>query len=337
MKRPETIGFILNPKAGKGFTHNAEIARQAARKFKGATIFTGPGELGAAALLDSQGSIEICPCDPIPGRQQTITLAGALAGRQVDLLVVVGGDGTLSDVACGLVDMRQAPPVLGIGVGSTNVGPLITCQAWEIDRLDPGQLETTVLPAVLVKDRGALLGIGFNDCVLGFSVVGTLDGQIRNVDARAKMDGLNLSGEPKPIGTLQTLVQRITPQQIVEIARGAWVGCVVIGFAEAGFFGKAITGGVCLASLTHTPAGCLVADTPLVQVEITRDQLLAFPALRSQYISFDENMSIRVAGVMDGTAVCADGTPLKILSPQDQVEFFVQPAAIRAVRLRTYP
>jgi len=38
-------------------------------------------------------------------------------------------------------------------------------------------------------------------------------------------------------------------------------------------------------------------------------------------------------GVMDGTAVCADGTPLKILSPQDQVEFFVQPDAIRAVRI----
>jgi hypothetical protein len=36
---------------------------------------------------------------------------------------------------------------------------------------------------------------------------------------------------------------------------------------------------------------------------------------------------------MDGTAVCADGTPLKILSLQDQVEFFVQPSAIQAVRI----
>jgi hypothetical protein len=333
MNRPEKIGFILNPKAGKGFAHTAEIARQAARKFKGAKIFTGAGELGAAALLDSQGSIEICACDPTPCRQQTITLAGALATRQVDLLVVIGGDGTLSDVACGLVNLSQVPPVLGIGVGSTNVSPLITCLASEIDRLYTWQLETTLLPAVLVKDQGALLGIGFNDCVLGFSVVGTLDGQIRNVDARAKIDCVNLPGEPKPIGTPQTRVQRISAQQTVEIASGEWVGCVVIGFAEAGFFGKAITGGVCLASFTHTPAGCLVADTPLVQVEINRDRLLAFPPLRSQYISFDENMSIRVMGVMDGTAVCADGTPLKILSPQDQVEFFVQPDAIRAVRI----
>jgi hypothetical protein len=333
MNRPNTVGLILNPKAGKGFTHTAEIARQIARRFKGVKILTGPGELGAEALLDSQTPIEICACDQTSGRQQTITLAAELARRKVDLLVVVGGDGTLSDAACGLLDLPQKPPLLGIGTGSINVGPLITCQASDVERVYPWQLETMPIPTVLVKDYGNLLGIGFNDCVLGLSVTGTLDGQIRNVDARAKMEGLNIPCEPRSIGTSQTLVQRISAEKIIEIAQGEWVGCVVIGFAEAGFFAKAITGGVCLAAFTHTPAGCLVADIPLVQVEITRNRLLAFPPIRSQYISFDEKMSIQVTGVMEGTAVCADGTPLKILTPQDQIEFSVLPAAIQAVRM----
>ena len=333
MNRPNTIGLILNPKAGKGFIHTAEITRRAAAKFKGAAIITGPGELGAAALLDFPNPIEICECDSAPGRRQTIDLAFALARRQVDLLLVIGGDGTMSDAACGLIGLPQAPPVLGIGIGSTNVGPLITCPAAEIDRLDFRRLETAFIPALQVKDHSALLGIGFNDCILGFSVVGTLDGKIRNLDARAKMNGQTLPGKPRPIGSPQTRVERISAEKTVEIAQGEWVGCVAIGFAETRFFGKAITGGICLASFTHTPAGCLVTDTPLVQVEITHEQLLALPPLRSKYISFDDAMSIRVTGVIDGTVICADGTPLKILSTQDQVEFSVQPYAIRAVRI----
>jgi NAD kinase len=43
-------------------------------------------------------------------------------------------------------------------------------------------------------------------------------------------------------------------------------------------------------------------------------------------------MYIRVSGMRSSTAVCADGNPLKILSPDDQVEFWVRPDAVQAVK-----
>jgi NAD kinase len=336
MQPPKTIGIIINPKAGKGFPVNSEIARLAASRFQGAAIFTGPGETGAAAFYDDPRLV-ICDCGSEPGHRQTMTLASALAFRQVDLLLVIGGDGTLADVAYALVGSAMAAvPIMGIGAGSTNVGPLITCHATKVAGLVIENLETTLLPAALVKYQGALLGIGFNDCILGFTVIGTLDGQVRDLDARAKMQGLNLLGHPDLVGSPLTLVERVSPSGTVEVARGDWVSSVAIGFSDPAFFGKAVTGGICLASYLHIPAGCLVTDSPMVRMETTRQEVLTLGPVRSQYISFDETMYIRVSGMRPGTAVCADGNPLKILSPEDQVEFWVRPDAVQAVKSKQH-
>jgi hypothetical protein len=330
MLPPKTIGVIINPRAGKGFPENAGFARLAASRFPGAAILTGPGEMGAAAFTGAE-RLEICSLDSGSGPQQSMALARCLAARQIDLLLVVGGDGTMADVAFALIEI-PAVPILGIGAGSTNAGPLITCRGPEAGRLDISHLETVLLDAALVKSQGAWLGIGFNDCVLGLTVLGTLDGQVRDLDAQAKMKGINLPGQPAPVGTPLTCVERLSPFGTVEVARGEWVGNVVIGFSSPAFFAKAITGGICLASYLHIPAGCLVTGYPIVRIETTREEGLAFSPLRSQYVSFDESMCIRVSGMRPGTAVCADGNPLKILSPADQVEFWVRPAAVRAVK-----
>jgi hypothetical protein len=335
MQPPTTIGVIINPRAGKGFTENAQIAHLAASRFPDAAVLTGPGEMGAAAFA-GRGGLEICAVEPAVGRNQTMALARSLATRQVDLLLVVGGDGTMADVAFALVEIQAAPPIVGIGAGSTNAGPLVTCRGPEAGSLDISRLETVLLDAALVKYQGAWQGIGFNDCVLGFTVLGTLDGQVRDLDAQAKMKGIDLPARPGPVGTPRTLIERVAPSPFgtVEVARGEWVSSVVIGFSSPAFFAKAITGGICLASYLHIPAGCLVTDYPIVRIETTGAEVLASGPLRSQYISFDESMSIRVSGLRTGTAVCADGNPLKILSPDDQVEFWVRRAAVRAVKLK---
>jgi hypothetical protein len=341
MLPPQTIGVIINPRAGNGFPENGVFARLAAGQFPEATILTGPGEMGAAAFTGAR-PFEICPLEPGSGPQQTMALARSLASRPVDLLLVIGGDGTLADVAFALIENPATPPametatvpIMGIGAGSTNAGPLITCRGAEVGGLDISRLETTLLDAALVKSQGAVLGIGFNDCVLGLTVLGTLDGRVRDLDAQARLKGISLPGQPGPVGTPLTLIERVSPSPLgtVEIARGEWVSGVVIGFSSPAFFAKAITGGICLAAHHHIPAGCLVTGYPIVRIETTRAEVLAYGPLRSQYISFDETMCIRASGLRPGTAVCADGNPLKILSPGEQVEFWVRPAAVRAVK-----
>jgi len=184
-----------------------------------------------------------------------------------------------------------------------------------------------------VSDENSVLGIGFNDCVFGFTVVGTLDGQICDVDASAKMAGKNLPGRPASIGISKTRVERISAAGVVEVASGEWISSVIIGFAERAFLGKAITGGVCLASYSGAPAGCLAASIPLVEVGLSRAEVLQYGPIQSRYISFDQTMQIRAQGFLDGTAINVDGTPLKILSSEDRIVFSVLPDAIRAVRL----
>jgi NAD kinase len=335
MIQPKTIGVINNPYAGKGFQENAAQAQELLKHFTGASIITGPGEAGELICSSQFTDIEICPCNQLPSRAQTIELSRSITAHKIDLLVVFGGDGTLSDAAFALVDHPAPPPILGIGSGSTNVGPLITCRLEDFEKFSLKNLQVVGLNSLLVIDRGKLLGIGFNDCVFGFTVVGTIGHKMHNVDAAAKMHGENIPGLPRSVGTSKTCVKRITAEGDCQvIAQGEWSACIMLGFAETAFMGKAVTGGVCLASFTGVPAGCLVAGIPLVQVELTKAQVLESPPVRTQFLSFDANMRIVVSGVHDGSAICADGTPLKILTSEDEIEFAVRLNTFQSVKMK---
>lgn len=334
MSRFESVGLIINPRAGQGFAVSARVARAALEELQPTLLFTGPAELGASAL-DGMAfpRVTVLPAPDQPGRAQTQALAMQLAQLPLSILVVVGGDGTLADVAGVLIGQACDIPLLGIGIGSTNAGNLITCRAAEIEQLKCDRLCAEPLRALLAYADNELLGIGFNDCVLGYTVVGTLNNVVQDLDAAAKMAGSNQPGTPRSIGTNQTLVQRLSPDGSRTIASGRKIASVVIGFAEPAFFAKAITGGVCLAALVQAPAGCLTADVPLVQIGLDRQAVLALPPIVSSYATFDENQRIRVSGVRKGTAVCVDGNPLKILQPGDDIEFGVAVDAVRSLRL----
>ncbi len=136
-----------------------------------------------------------------PGRAQTQALVAQLAQVPLAAMIVVGGDGTLADAACVLINLRSTIPLMGIGVGSTNAGNLITCRASELDKINLDRLQVEPVQSLLAFDNGRLLGIGFNDCVLGFTIVGTIDGVVCDLDAAAKMEVRNQPGMPRSIGT----------------------------------------------------------------------------------------------------------------------------------------
>lgn len=334
MKKADAIGLIINPKAGHGFAVNAQAALAVVSALQPDMIFTGAGELGADAFTGAVAdTITVLPVLAAAGRAQTQALAVDLAKMPISALVVIGGDGTLADVACALIDIPDAAPILGIGAGSTNAGSLVACRVDALQQLDPARLELVSRRALLALEGDDTLGIGFNDCVLGFTVVGTLEGVVQDVDAAAKFKGKIVPGKPATIGTSRTRLLRSGPDGIVQVASGKKVATVVAGFAEQAFFAKAVTGGVCLAALTGVPAGCLVADQPLVRIGIDQQQVLALPPIASTYVSFNETQRIQVSGVKKGAAVCVDGNPLKLLGPQDTVEFGVASHAIRSYRL----
>ncbi len=330
----DAVGLVINPKAGQGFAANARAACAVLNALRPSKIFTGTGELGASALEENNYSnISVIPVPDKPGRAQTQALVAQLAQVPLAAMIVVGGDGTLADAACVLINLRSTIPLMGIGVGSTNAGNLITCRASELDKINLDRLQVEPVQSLLAFDNGRLLGIGFNDCVLGFTIVGTIDGVVCDLDAAAKMEVRNQPGIPRSIGTNQTVVQRLGPDGLQKVAHGRKIATVVVGFAEQAFFAKAIAGGVCLTTLVHAPAGCLTADLPLVQIGLDRRSVLALPPITSTYISLDENQRIQVSGVRKNTMVSVDGNPLKRLQPADTIEFGVALDAVQSVRL----
>ena len=331
----DSVGLIINPKAGQGYPANARAALAVLTALHPRQVYTGPGELGAGALTGAGfDEVVVLPVQAGAGRAQTQQLALELASKPISTLIVIGGDGTLADVACALSGKVDGPALMGIGVGSTNAGRLITCRLDALHAFDPARLKLVSLRGLLALDGDQTLGIGFNDCVLGFTVVGTLDGIVQDVEAAARMAGQTLPGKVRPIGTRRTRVQRSGPDGIVKVASGSQVATVVVGFAESSFFAKAITGGVCLASLVAAPAGCLVADQPLVRIGIQAGEVISMPPLHSTYITITEKHLIQVQGVSSGTAVCVDGNPVRLLQPQDQIAFSVSLEAVRSFQLQ---
>lgn len=332
MKSFDTVGLIINPVAGQGEAINLNLARQGIVTLGVRKVFTGIGSLGANALENLSCELVTFPVDKKPSRNQTLQLANRLASQAVDLVLVVGGDGTLADVAYVFAQHEDPPPLLGIGVGSTNAGVLVACTAGEINRLRTETLESVPLTGLLAYLEDELVGVGFNDCVLGLTVVATIEGRLRDVGVADKFAGRNVPAKPKSIGWPQTRVERVGLSSHQVIATGETVGTVIIGLAEPAFIAKAIAGGVCLASFTGLYAGCLVADQPLVRIDITADEVLDLDPIHSTFLSFREEDRIRVKGVREGTGLCVDGTPLRLLTPDEEVSFGVRPRAVQAMK-----
>lgn len=328
------IGLIVNPAAGQGATANAAVAQQALTALAPERLWVGEGEMGAALLEDLSLPMTALDTGPHPGKARTLYLAEQLARQGVDFLLVVGGDGTMADVALALVESGQDVPILGVGVGSTNVGGLITCRQENVSHLAEARPVIRELDCLLASCNGELLGIGFNDCVIGFTVVATIiDSRLADVRVAEKMQGLNVQGTPQAVWTAETRVIKRSASGETLVAEGQAVGTVMVGLAESRFFGKAVTGGVCLTALVGLPAGCLVCDQPLVRVQVEPRELLKWEPLSSRYVSLEEKECIVTMGVCAGAALCADGNPLIILDEADVVEMGVRRRAIKSMQL----
>jgi NAD kinase len=326
------VGAIVNPVAGSGIA--LQSLRNALVSIRAEEVLTGPGPTGSDVLSDWQSHVVVHDVARGSGREQTRALTRCIAEQKVDALIVLGGDGTLADVAQVLIELGCRTPILGIGAGSTNVGRLITCRASEVSELCPEKIETWKVACLTARVNDNLLGQAFNDVVIGHTVVGTIEGQIRDIDAAERLRGILRAGTPRPVGTSKTRVIRCSKNGETVVAVGEGVGMVVAGFAEPAFFGKAVAGGICLAALTGLPAGCLVSSLPLVQVEITSSALLRAAPIVSSYVTLSEEVSIVAENVRDGAVLCVDGNPLCLLDSSDRVIISAHEDAVIGVRLR---
>lgn len=327
--RPESVGLVVNPAAGLGARHNLEIARQAVAALGPVRVVTGPGALGGEAAPGA----EVVSLAGRSGRAATRLVAAEAAQAGCRAIVAIGGDGTLADVAFALVQSRARCPILGVGAGSTNVGGLVTCLAADVAQLAHADFAAHTVAALTAGCNESLLALAFNDVVIGTTVVGTLHGEVVDLDAAERLDGRTVVAEPQPVGRAGAEVIRISPGRVVKVAAGLEVGTVVAGFADGKrFYGKAIAGAVCLTGLAGLAAGCLVCDRPLVRTRLEAGELVAVEPLRSAYVSLADSDTLQVTGVGPPAVLCADGNPLKRLEPEDRVHIRVRTTAVEVLR-----
>ena len=255
---------------------------------------TGEGEMGAAALEGSSLSITALSWNPSHGKDRTFALAQQIAQLGVEALIVIGGDGTLADVVWALHDLTGTPPLLGIGAGTANVGPFITCQAAAVNRLRGARLVTHHIDGLIVGANGNDLGLGFNDVVLDFTVLATVNGAMTTVSAAEKMKGLNVPRDVEGVWTESTRVIKRSARGETIIAQGDQVETVIVGLPDERFHGKAIAGGVLLTSLVNDAAGCLVCSHSLVRMKIDPETYRRSEPIVSRYASLDEGEQIKV-------------------------------------------
>jgi len=324
------LGLIVNPSAGGG--EALSIARQAVQALAPRELFVGAGEMGADALREIASSLHVVDWQPYSGKARTQFLAECFAKENVDALVVIGGDGTLADVALALQG-KPSVPLLGIGAGSANVGPLITCLGVQVQRLASAHFTTQVVDGLIAGVNQVPLGLGFNDVVIGFTVLATLNGRLVDVDAAQKMRGRNILRDPESIGAETARVIKITPRGQTLVAQGNQVVTIIVGLPDERFYGKAIAGGVLLSGLTGDPAGCLVCDHLLVRTQMDADWFRRSEPVISSYVGLNETEKIIASGLRDGSVLCADGNPLAVLRPNDSAQVSAQRALVRSIRI----
>src|SRR5690606_8335749 len=137
--------------------------------------------------------------DAASGRATTRDLVVRAARFGAEAIVVVGGDGTLSDAATALHAAGADVPIIGVGAGSTNAGALVSVDHTSVDRLLQGELHDVNVAALSLVLPGGGRCLAFNDVVVGTTVCGTLDGGYVNLAAEPFMRGQRTLAEPEPL------------------------------------------------------------------------------------------------------------------------------------------
>ena len=250
---------------------------------------------------------------------------------EIDLILVVGGDGTMSDVAYTLFKENSTVPVLGIGAGSTNAGPLITIKASELWKLKDG-FEVVETGGILASLNGKTVGLGFNDVVLGDTVLTTIDGKVVQVSAKKFMNGEKEPVTPEHAGTGESEVIINRNGKSLVVHKGVF-GQMFAAPLEVRYLGKGLAGGTSLAAALGLPAGIAISNEPLINFSIGADEFLEMEPVITKTASFREKDEVIVTGLRKDTCLNVDGNPLSILGSEDKVKFHYIRKAARCVRI----
>jgi diacylglycerol kinase family enzyme len=325
------IGFVVNPSAGNGEGEIAKFVRKLLEMLRGKQIHLIAGTL--ESLLANELSVQATVLSPRGGPElQARSAAIQLLQGGIDVLIVIGGDGTLCDVASAIIETGAAVQLLGIGAGSANVGPLVSVLGRDIDRLSLDSLHESQIHGIDVCVSENLVGTAFNDVVLSNTYFGTRDGNRIDLDAVAKFSGEDRPAKPRSVCGPRTWIDK-NNQRMLTNDTGTFEQIIASPINEnAVYAGKAISGLMCWGPYLGNHGVLAAASTVMVRTQLELEDLRAAEPLHLAHISFGRDDQVTIGELLANAVLVIDGNPTSLLTPLDVVALRIRTNAIRVLR-----
>ncbi len=279
------VGVVVNPKAGRGV--DKRLILKVIRKLNPEKVITGQDDLGASYLKGA----EIIEIERSYDRNDTIRLVREL-DKVADVIVIFGGDGTMSDAASALPEK----PLLCIGTGTTNVSPLL-CDP------DFRNLKLVEFDGLFVKKYNR---IAFNDVVAGPTILSTVNGRVMEIDALEFMRG------KIKMGRRGKFFARVEAEG--RVIEGVF-GNVFLSILDQRYLGKGISGGASISAFVGFKCIAACISETIVVSSLTKKELRDLEPIRTETLSFDKK-----ARLFAETVISADGNPFTF-NDEVEVEF----------------
>ena len=286
----------------------------------GADLFGG-NELKPDILLNIQDA---------PFMERLTAAIDAVSAYNPDLYVVAGGDGIAAYVADRLLSKAPQckPHFVGVAMGTANVGPIITFTAEQLAALTPDMLRFESCGAVEAFTGGIHAAYGFNDIVLGNTLLATVNGTTCTVSAAAMYtDGSKLPVSPHAhLGSEICIAKN---GNAIPAGLSAISQIILSTLERERLYGRAVAGILCFTQGTPEQAAMLLSQRPLVTISYDPRGYEEF-SLSSQLL-FNKDDRLSVSGLFDDVMIIADGNPIPLM--QGSAEFRYLPDIIRIAKI----
>ena len=325
------IGVVANPHAGHGEQTIVDVVRRlftrlADERF---VLIDGTFEAKIAAELGIRADLVTGWMPELDSRgAASLLLQAGAAG-----LVGVGGDGTLRDIASALCADGNSAWLLGVGVGSANVGPLVSVRGSSLNALLLDRLTEVTVHGVEAFSSGGSLGVAFNDVAFANSFFGTREGRRVDLDAAEALAGNDRAAVPVSVCGADTWIAK-NGRKMVDGRNDAVAQIIASPVNYPGdYAGMAVSGLMCWGPYVGQHAVLTAASTVMIRSRLTSDDIVAVEPLRLTQISFGETDLIEVGGLKNGAVLVLDGTPTRRLHPTDVTALRVRIDAVRTLRV----
>lgn len=311
------IGALFNAGAGGAASFPA-IGEALLSRFGDFALVTCAESFGGTWL----SGVPSCQVPDLPYILRLRRAVTLLVEAGIDLLVCAGGDGFASYCAEALILLGAKIPLLGVAGGTANVGPLVRFDAAKLARLPQGEPEIRTVHALECScfcgddgGRGAtgsdrdgrgsrVLGLAFNDIVIGDTFLGTLDGRMVNLSVKDFLaDGRKTERIPSQSVVGPSFRVKLNGAPIP--FRCAPVQIIAAPLNDSDFYkGKAVTGALCSAPWQGSCGALALCDRVWVSMESSAAGFCA-----TEHLLFAAGDRVELEGLADDGQVVIDGNP----------------------------